>query len=105
MRAGSLTNKITIEHYSESIDSFGDSIKTWSEFAPAWAEIITQSGKEFTTAREQHATLSAVIKIRYMAGVTTAMRVNDSGVFYNILAAFDPNKQRRELRIYCETQL
>lgn len=105
MRAGLLNTKVIIEQYSEAIDSVGDVSLTWTTFATVWANILTNSGKEFVQARETHSSLSRVITIRYLAGVTPQMRVNDSSTYYNILAAFDPTKQSVELKLYCDEQL
>lgn len=105
MRAGRLDTKIIIEQSSEVINGVGDSVKTWTTFETVWAWIVTNSGKEFLDAREQHSSLSRVITIRYLSGVTPEMRVNDDGIFYNILAAFDPRNNRRELKLFCDEQL
>lgn len=105
MRAGRLDTKIIIESKTTAPNSVGDAIDTWSTFATVWALILTNSGKEFVQAREQHSSLSRVITIRYLSGVTPEMRVNDGGTFYNILAAFDPWNTRRELKLHCDEQL
>ena len=105
MRAGLLERKIIIEQSSEVIDSVGDSVLTWATFATVWANILVNSGKEFTQAREQHSSLSRIITIRYLSTITAQMRVNDGGNYYNILAAFDPIGRRIELKLYCDEQL
>jgi SPP1 family predicted phage head-tail adaptor len=105
MRAGLLERKIIIEQSSEVIDSVGDSTLSWTTFATVWANILTNSGKEFIQAREMHSSLSRIITIRYLASVTPRMRVNDSSTYYNILAAFDPNGRRIELKLYCDEQI
>ncbi len=105
MRAGRLDTKIIIESKSEAINGVGDVTNTWATFATVWAEILTNSGKEFMQAKEQHSSLSRVITIRYLASVTPGMRVNDDGAYYNILSAFDPRDARRELKLYCDEQL
>lgn len=105
MRAGKLKHRISIEQKSETIDSVGDAVNTWTTFKTVWAEVLSQSGKEFFAAREQHSELTHLITIRYLSGVTPKMRINHGGSFYNILAAFDPRKDRQELKIYCNEQL
>lgn len=105
MRAGRLNTKITIESKTETIDSVGDPVNTWATYAEAWAEVRTQSGKEFIRARELHSELTHVLTLRWISGVTTDMRVNNNGAYYNILSVFDPTTRKRELRLYCNEQL
>ena len=106
MRAGPRNAKVIIEQRTESsVDSVGDPVESWATFSTQWAEIITQSGKEFLEAREQHSELSHILKMRYISGVTPKMRINNAGNFYNILAVFDPSKRGRALKLYCTEQL
>lgn len=105
MRAGRLRDKIKIESKTNTIDSVGDAVETWATFAEIRAEVKTQSGKEFLSAREQHAELTHVITARYLSGVTSQMRVNNGGSYYNILSVFDPNSRKSEMRLYCREQL
>ena len=101
MRAGRLNTKLLIESKTEVIDSVGDVAETWSTFADVWAEVRTQSGKEFITAKTTHSELTHVVTTRYISGVTTKMRVNNDGTYYDILSVFDPTTRRKELRIFC----
>lgn len=105
-RAGQRNVKVIIEQKTENgPDSVGDPDLTWSAFSTQWTEVITQSGKEFLQAREQHSELTHILTTRFVSGVTPKMRVNNGGAYYNILAAFDPSKRRHKLKIYCSEQL
>ena len=105
MRAGQRNTKVIIEQRSEdSIDSYGDPVETWSMFSAQFAEVMTRGGKEFLQAREQHSELTHILTTRYVDGVNPKLRININGVYYNILAVFDPSKRRRELKIYCNEQ-
>ena len=105
MRAGRLRERIIIESSSEAIDSVGFPVLTWSTFATVWGNVLANNGKEFIEAREVHSSLSRIISIRYLASVTPQMRVNHGGVYYNILATFDPDSRGRQLKLYCDEQL
>ncbi len=105
MSAGLKNKLISIESLTRTVDSVGDSIETWSTFATAWVEIKTESGREFQHAREQHSELSHVLSLRYLSGITSKMRINIDGDYYNILSVFDPSRRKSELRIYCSEQL
>lgn len=106
MRAGKRNVKVIIEEKTEdSVNSVGDPVNTWATFSTQFAEVMTQSGKEFIQAREQHSDLTHILTTRFVSGVTPKMRINNNGSYYNILAAFDPSKRRQELKIYCNEQL
>lgn len=105
MRAGALNTLISIESQTHTINSVGDKVETWSTYVKSWAEIKTQSGKEFIQANEINSSVEKVLRIRYVAGINPTMRVNNSGVYYNILSVFDPTNERRELTLYCNVQL
>ena len=105
MRAGALDTLISIEQKTETIDAVGGVINSWAEYKPAWAEILTQSGKEFISAKEINSSVEMVLKIRHLGGIIPGMRVNNAGDYYNILSAFDPNNQRTTTMMYCNVQL
>jgi|FLOH01.1.fsa_nt_gi SPP1 family predicted phage head-tail adaptor len=105
MRAGRLNSAIIIESKTEVINTVGEPIETWSTFTSIRAEVRTQSGKEFISAKAQHSELSHVITCRYISGVNSKMRINNGGEYYNILSVFDPSSRKREMRIYCSEQL
>jgi len=105
MRAGRRNVYLTIEDRSEdSIDSVGDPVVTWSTYSTQWAEVITQGGKEFLEARQQHSSLSHIVRTRFVDGVHPTMRINNGGEYYNILAVYDPSKRRETLTMYCDEQ-
>jgi SPP1 family predicted phage head-tail adaptor len=101
MRAGTLRHKILIEQASETRDSFGGVVVTWGTFATMRVRQAIQGGKEFTTAQQRFSEISALFVGRFAAGVTAKMRVNHGGVYYDILAAYDPTGLRRETQIVC----
>lgn len=106
MRSGQRNVKVLIEQNTgTTVNSVGDPVETWVTFSTQFMEVLTQTGKEFIQAREQHSELTHILTGRYVSGVTPKMRINNGGAIYNILAAFDPSKRRRELKIYCNEQL
>ncbi len=105
MRAGRLNTKIIIESVARSVDSVGDTTDIWSTYATVWAEVRPQSGNEFFKAREVNSELTHVITMRWIDGITTKMRINNGGAYYDILSVFDPTTRKREMRLYCREQL
>jgi len=105
MRSGRRNSKVLIENHTETINSVGEPVETWSTYATAWVEIKTQSGKEFIQAKEQNSELTHILTTHYISGVTPKMRINNGGLYYNILSVFDPTTRKRELKLYCNEQL
>jgi len=112
MDAGLLRHVVEIQNYTMSQNSSGDDVKTYGTgadaFATVHAQIITSGGRELYAAQQQFAEANAVIKMRYLAGVTERMRVYHAadGVYYNILNVRTDDVSRREaLILTCQTGL
>ena len=75
MQSGKMRTPITVQTYTDSIASNGETTKTWTTFATAYAEIRPVSGKELAMAGKVQAELSSVIKIRFLTGLTSRMRI------------------------------
>lgn len=86
MRAGDLTERVTIQQKTLVPDTWGGSTATWATFATVWANIRHMNGKEFITAGAEASQSTASIRIRKLAGVTTSMRVLVGTDIYNINA-------------------
>ena len=97
MRAGKLKTKILIERITETANQFGEPIKSWTTFVTAWAEIRPLIGREFFASKQIDSEITAEIRIRYIAGITTKMRVNNSGQLFNVKSVINPQNARKEL--------
>ncbi len=97
MRAGKLKTKILIEQVTETANEYGEPIKTWSTFATAWAEIRPLIGREYYTAKQIDAEISAEICIRYIPGITPKMRINNNGQLFNIKSVINPQNANKEI--------
>lgn len=78
MRAGEMRSRIRIERKAVDIDpEYGTTTEQWLPFAEVWAEIEDQlpTKAESTTHGLRIATSQVRIRIRYLAGVTAAMRI------------------------------
>lgn len=84
MKAGRLDRRITIEQPSTSQDSLGEEVTTWSTFATAWADRIDMRGRERFDADQDIATRIATFRLRWLAGVTDEMRIQDEGAAWYV---------------------
>jgi len=103
MRSGTLRHHIQIQQKTTAQDSFGAPVETWAVFATVWAEIKPASSTDraaFNQATAPETTHK--VNIRYLAGVTSAMRVMfDSRVFEIIAPPLNWDERNRELTLMC----
>lgn len=85
MRAGSLKDRIEIQHKVEVSDDFGQPIPTWAEFKKVWSDFRFLNGTETIKAGGEASELKASVRIRNLP-VTNQMRVLFKGVVYEITA-------------------
>ena len=85
MRLGNLDRPIVIEQFTSSFDSSNNEIKTWSTYSSPWANLEAKRGGEGYESNELVGGRSVNWIVRYDSGITQKMRVNDGGVYYEIL--------------------
>ena len=99
MQAGPLRHRITIETPTETQDTFGAAVATWATFAERWAAIEPLTGREFFAAQQINAEVSHTIRLRYVAGVTTKMRVAFGARHFDLAAVRNLDERGIELEL------
>ena len=84
MRAGDLTETITIERASTALDANRAPVETWTLLATVRAGIVTASTEEFMRGRGASSETSIVFRLRFMDDLSLADRVIYCGDAYNI---------------------
>lgn len=82
MRAGQLRHRGRIEQPVVTQNSHGESVTTWQTFASRRAmQVVQQASRELWYAQQVNADVTCLVRLRYIAGVTSAMRVvwDDAG--------------------------
>lgn len=104
IRAGKLRHLVTIQAPSETRDACGGEIPNgWTDFATVWASVEPLQGREYLAAAGVEARATTRIRIRYLAGVTAAMRVVFEDKVYQLVSPpIDPNKMHSELHLMTE---
>jgi SPP1 family predicted phage head-tail adaptor len=97
MRAGNLRNYVTIQSATESFDGNGELILTWATFASVWAEVTPLVGREYFASKQVNAEVTGKVRIRYLAGVTSEMRIIDGTKTYQIEAVMNIENRNEEL--------
>jgi len=119
MDIGRLNKRITIEHQAstydqidpwnqfetvwseESYDDAGQQVESWSTFATVWADIKHNSGIETIKSDALASSVKTSIRVRYMPGVNAGMRVNYSGLQYEITAVLPHVNEKRYIDLIC----
>lgn len=100
IRAGRLNKRITIQKLSAANDDFGSAPPQWETFATAWASVEPLQGREFMSTSGEQAQVTTRIRLRYIPGITSAMRVLSEGRVFNLAGPpVDPDMRHRELHL------
>lgn len=101
MRAGGLRHEVVIQTPTETENATGESVPTWGTFAAVRAAVEPLRGQEFFASQQLQSSLSVRIRIRYLANVTTKMRVQWENRYFAIEGIIDPEMRHRELQLMC----
>ena len=99
MRAGLLRERVTIESVTETRDAFGGVVQSWSTFATVWARVVSAKGDEAIRAAAEQAQHAVRFQLRWLDGVTPAMRLAWDGRTYDIRDVDESLRHRGELWI------
>lgn len=76
MSAGELRHRITIQNCTVTQNDHGQDETTWTNYASRVpARVFEEGSREFWTAQQTKADITALVKLRWMAGVLSKMRV------------------------------
>lgn len=102
MQGGKLKDRIIIQQPTDSLDDNNATETTWPTFATVWAEVAPAMGKEKLVAAQVRNVQTFIITIRYLAGVTTLMRISFDNEIYEIENKEHSVKRRqRFLKLTC----
>lgn len=102
--AGKRDRLVTIEKMGGGRDpALGSRVVAWVQHGdPAWAEVLEQADPAADGQRGDVDAAGGTLKMNllWQAGVTTAMRINDSGALYQIVGMATLGR-REELALLC----
>jgi SPP1 family predicted phage head-tail adaptor len=73
--AGKLWTRVRIEQPTTAPNEVGEPVLTWSTFATVWADVDSLSSRETQRYAETVGFMTHRVRIRYLDGLTSAMRV------------------------------
>ena len=111
MRAGALTQRVTIERMDYRRDEDGNAVQDphtgevrydWLPLATVWASVEPLTGREFIAAMAVQAETTARIRMRYRPYLTAQDRVVHDGQVYEIETVIDVKSAAREMHLMCK---
>lgn len=96
-----LTSRITLQRPRLHDDGQRGHVPEWVDVATRWADVRPSSSSESWHAQQQLLTVSHVMRIRYLAGVTPEMRVAWRGRTFDLVGIQDPGEQHEWLLLSC----
>ncbi|MBP2653349.1 MAG: head-tail adaptor [Firmicutes bacterium] len=100
--AGKLNQRVTIKELTDNTDAGGGAAETWTTFATVWANIKPLTGKTLYYAQQIESMVDSEIKIRYLSGITTNMRVTVDNRIFEINNILDYDGKKRELTLLAQ---
>ncbi len=101
MRAGALDQRIVIERQENTYDRYGQPITEWVMHHAAWAAVEPLQGREYVAALAAVSEVTARIRLRYVAGIDSTMRVIHGADTYGIESVIHVRSAQRELQLKC----
>ena len=100
--ASCLNKRITLQEEVQTPDGAGGYSLAWQDVTTIWAEFdVLQGSKsdEVLASKQQEARSFARVTIRYVSGVTAAMRVVYGVRVFNILGVINPGEANEMLEL------
>lgn len=103
MQAGKLRERVAIQQKLVVRDDFGAEVATWIVSATVWADVRSTDGTEQVESSVDQvvATISHSVLIRYMAGLSPAMRVVWRDKVLQVLSIVESDNRQRQLILKC----
>lgn len=104
MRAGELRHLVDIQDNKPIQSSSGAPKENWEDFATnIWASVEDLAGREFLAAQQMNAEVTTRVKIRYMVGIKSSMRVVFGTRKLKLVSPpQDPDGRKKELLLMCK---
>jgi SPP1 family predicted phage head-tail adaptor len=72
---GRMRERVRIEQATENRNAIGEVVRSWQTFAERWASVDGLSSREFLIQGQQQTEISHRVRLRYLDGMTSTMRI------------------------------
>jgi len=85
VEARKMTQQITLQTVSLTQDSELNPVPAYTDWLTVWAEPLEKTSREFYRLSTMNTEITEVFRIRYMAGVTSRMRIKFKGRYLELI--------------------
>lgn len=104
IQAGDLRERVLLQSKSVTRDAYGAEVISWADFKERWAEVTPLSGREYISMRQSQSDVTTRVRMRWLPGVSTTMRLLWRDVPYRISEVIDVEARSEELEILCTAE-
>lgn len=101
---GRLRERVTIQNATETRNAMGETTQSWGTYVERWASVQGISAREFLLSGQQQTEISHRVRLRYVDGLTSTMRILWRGRILEIASALEHNN-RSEHELLCTERL
>lgn len=101
---GKLRERVTVQQAAENRNRLGETVQTWSTFVERWASVTGISSREFFLSGQQQTEITHRVRMRYVDGLNSTMRILWRGRVLEIASALE-NATRSEHELLCTERL
>jgi len=99
--AALLDKRITLQQPTPTRNALGEPAIAWTDFATVWAGVQPIQGREFWAQQQVQSDVTVRVRMRFLRGVNSAMRIKYGDRVLNIISVIDPNERHAELQLMC----
>jgi SPP1 family predicted phage head-tail adaptor len=99
--SGELDRRITIQEFSESVDTYGQRVKSFSTLATVWSKVVERIGSESENGDMISSTKKVEFTIRFRTDINEEMRIVYNNEVYKILTIQNDDARKAYLRLVC----
>ena len=105
MLAGRLKQRITIQTYQPTKNSFNEWEDAWADWITVWASVEPASGSRYYEAKQAEAQVDGLVRIRYRTGIEPYMRIKYGKRILDIVSIVNPFENKKDLHLMYKERL
>ena len=100
MRIGPMKQRITIQRYTATNDTYEQPRKIWTDLKTVWADVQPLTGKEFWSAEAANSDVQGKMFIRHYPTLHTTDRILMDERIFEILSLIHLKEEKRITQIF-----
>lgn len=97
---GKLRERVTVQQATETRNRLGETVQSFVTYAERWASVAGISAREFLISGQQQTEITHRVRLRYLDGLNSTMRILWRGRVLEIASALEHNN-RSEHELLC----